>query len=338
MTETSDDNNHKNNSYSPTVGERLRLAREAKKITIAEVVAQLRLTKDNIVYLESDQWDKLHGRPYARGYFSSYVNFLGLPHAEMLALFNMEYSSREPSIDGFKRSEKNSEGVGAWFKSLLLLVILVAGAWFAYQYWLEMEHQAQQTEATAPVLPDSEDENTFDKSFNASIVEPLPAVESEQITSIEPAETIEISVVETQAAELPTEETEEFVMGELLNTDTPEAMDNIELTPPEQQDALVNAEEMILVAVEPEVITETKMLVMVFSADCWVEISDRNNKKLLHKTVLAGEAIELSGKWPLQVLLGNAKAVAVRYNDSDFDIAPHIRANVARFSVGEATE
>jgi cytoskeleton protein RodZ len=256
----------------------------------------------------------------------------------MLALFNMEYSSREPSIDGFKRSEKNSEGVGAWFKSLLLLVILVAGAWFAYQYWLEMEHQAQQTEATAPVLPGSEDENTFDNSFNASIVEPLPAVESEQITSIEPAETIEISVVETQAAELPTEETEEFVMGELLNTDTPEAMDNIELTPPEQQDALVNAEEMILVAVEPEVITETKMLVMVFSADCWVEISDRNNKKLLHKTVLAGEAIELSGKWPLQVLLGNAKAVAVRYNDSDFDIAPHIRANVARFSVGEATE
>ncbi|PHS26857.1 MAG: hypothetical protein COA83_02245 [Methylophaga sp.] len=337
MTEISDNSSQTNTSYSPTVGERLRVAREAKKITIAEVVAQLRLTKDNIVYLESDQWDKLHGRPYARGYFSSYVNFLGLPHAEMLALFNMEYSSKEPSIDGFKRSENNDQG-RAWFKSLLWLAIFVAGAWFGYQYWLEMQHQAQQTDTTDSVLPDTEDGNTFDDRFNASIVEPIPVIESEQIASTEPQETIAMSVVEAQAVELQTEEAEELVIGDLLNTDTPEAMENVELVQPEQQDTLVNAEDTILVTIEPEVFTETKMLVIAFSEDCWVEITDRNNKKLLHKTVLAGETIELSGQWPLQVLLGNATAVAVRYNDIDFDILPHIRANVARFSVGEISE
>ncbi|MDQ7073005.1 MAG: helix-turn-helix domain-containing protein [Gammaproteobacteria bacterium] len=138
MTENSDETSSSSNSYSPTVGERLQVAREAKKITITEVVAQLRLTKETIVYLESDQWDKLHGRPYARGYFSNYVTFLGLPHDEMLALFNLEYTTTEPSIDGFKRTEPvKDDGVGlGWLKAVFVLALIGAVAWYAYQCWL----------------------------------------------------------------------------------------------------------------------------------------------------------------------------------------------------------
>ena len=200
MTEISDNSSHTNSGYSPTVGERLRLAREAKKITISEVVAQLRLTKENIVYLESDQWDKLHGRPYARGYFSSYVNFLGLPHAEMLALFNLEYTSKEPSIDGFRRSEGNdqNETGGGWFKSLLLIIILVAAGWYGYQYWLEIQEKTQLSDAvTDSVLPDFDNGLAINDGFSTSIVEPIPTIDSGQVTfSTESEEIVEAPSVE----------------------------------------------------------------------------------------------------------------------------------------------
>ena len=92
MTETENDDNVVADTVL-TVGQQLKQAREAKKITISEVAAQLRLTKDSIIYLEKNQWDKLHGRAYARGYLSSYVNFLALPKDELLAAFNIEYKT-----------------------------------------------------------------------------------------------------------------------------------------------------------------------------------------------------------------------------------------------------
>ncbi|MFW5426166.1 MAG: RodZ domain-containing protein [Methylophagaceae bacterium] len=341
MTEISDGSSHANSSYSPTVGERLRLAREAKKITISEVVAQLRLTKENIVYLESDQWDKLHGRPYARGYFSSYVNFLGLPHAEMLALFNMEYTSKEPSIDGFRRSENNNQnGTGSgWFKSLLLIIMLVAAGWFAYQYWLEMQEKTQLSDAaTDSILPSFDNGLTINDSFSTSIVEPLPSVESEQITIAEPENVIETSTIEEQMTEQQINEPEMTAADVVLDVGMSEVIEDAELVQPVQQSELVSSEDTVLNANESEIVTDIKMLAMQFSKDCWIEVSDRNNKKLLHKMVLAGETIELTGKWPLQVLLGNASAVKVNYDNAEFDIASYTRSNVARFSIGEASE
>jgi cytoskeleton protein RodZ len=272
MTDISDDNSHINSGYSPTVGERLRLAREAKKVTISEVVAQLRLTKETIVYLESDQWDKLHGRPYARGYFSSYVNFLGLPHAEMLALFNMEYTSKEPSIDGFRRSENNNQnGTGAgWFKSLLLIIVLVAAAWYGYQYWLEMQEQTQLSDAVTDL---SDNEQAINDSFSSSIVETLPAIESEQImlAELEPEGIAEAPAVEEQIIEQQIDDVEVLVTNGLVNTDEQEVIEDAELVQPAPQNELESVDASVVNSDEPEIATEIKMLVMQFSEDCWLK-------------------------------------------------------------------
>ena len=344
MTEISDETSPSSNSYSPTVGERLRLAREAKKITIAEVVAELRLTKENVVYLESDQWDKLHGRPYARGYFSNYVNFLGLPHDEMLALFNMEYTSTEPSIDGFKRAEDSEQSgiVFGWIKGLLLLAILGAATWFGYQYWLEMQNKLSQADNTVnSSLPDSDNEQTNNDGFSESIIEPepLPILQSEPISNIVP----EKSYLEETISEKPADEVETILDTELNNTiESSVAINNsLDIIVPEPQHQTGDEQETPLAMSEQSdtnveiQTTEQKVLSMQFNGDCWVEIRDRNNKKILHKIALAGETVEITGEWPLQVILGNASAATVRYNNEEFDISTFIRKNVARFSIGE---
>ncbi len=122
------------NSNTPSLGDRLQQARENKKLSVGEVATQLRLTKDIVIHLETQQWDKLNGRTYARGYFVSYVKFLGLPQEEMLAVFNDEYKQidNEPRLVNQKVDDEQ--------KSLpwLMIIFLLVGAfivWSAYQQW-----------------------------------------------------------------------------------------------------------------------------------------------------------------------------------------------------------
>ncbi len=346
MTENSDENSSSSNSRSPTVGERLQVAREAKKITITEVVAQLRLTKETIVYLESDQWDKLHGRPYARGYFSNYVTFLGLPHDEMLALFNLEYTSTEPSIDGFKRTEPIKHGgVGlGWLKAVFVLVIIGIVAWYAYQYWLEMQSQTQAIETPINSFLSAPDKKqNINNDSSGQFIEELPPIQQS-----EPL--VEGVIVPEQENDLTSLELSEQV-NDTIEGQVEDSSNN-ESTTIEDVVAETNSLERLLSEQNNDILTlqatdietveqtdnKENILSMQFTGDCWVEIRDRNNKNLLHKIALAGETVEISGDWPLHVILGNASAVTVNYNNTAFDIDSFTRKNVARFSVGEDIE
>jgi cytoskeleton protein RodZ len=53
---------------------------------------------------------------------------------------------------------------------------------------------------------------------------------------------------------------------------------------------------------------------LAFSAPSWVEISDMEGRHLLHGLIEAGSARTLTGTAPLRVVLGNAPAVALRFN------------------------
>ena len=81
-----------------TLGKRLCQAREAKKLTIADIASELRLSKQTIELIENERWSELHGRAYARGYFTNYVKYLGLPEDEFLAAFNIEYTIADPTL------------------------------------------------------------------------------------------------------------------------------------------------------------------------------------------------------------------------------------------------
>lgn len=326
MTDITNEQIYTGTTDSPSVGERLRLAREDKKITIAEVAAQLRLTKDNVAYLETDQWDKLHGRPYARGYFSNYVNFLGLPHNEMLALFNLEYTTADPSMDGFKRPENNN---GFPVVAVSLLIIIAVVAWFAYQYWLEI-----QTET--PIVEDPMAEqlefSTIEDAFSRSIVEPLPAIESESAPSLAEEE---ISDNQMTAEQLT--ETTVLSVDPIMAAETPESQIALATEPLAENELMVATDDQLFNG-ETETISGNAVFIMQFEQDCWVEVTNSDTEKVVNRMAVAGDVIELTEKWPLLILLGNAAAVTATYNNEAFDISAHSNGNVARFSVGDPTE
>lgn len=70
-----------------------------------------------------------------------------------------------------------------------------------------------------------------------------------------------------------------------------------------------------------------------FKGASWVEIRDAKGRVLLSKLNAPGSETEVSGKPPFKVVVGNAPEVQLFYNDHEFDLEPHTKVAVARFTV-----
>lgn len=73
-----------------------------------------------------------------------------------------------------------------------------------------------------------------------------------------------------------------------------------------------------------------------FSADCWVEIKDRDNKVLVAMLKRADEQLQIEGRGPFKVLLGFAPGVEMAYNGQPVDIEVPSGARSARLIVGSS--
>ncbi len=65
-------------SDGPTVGERLRSAREARGLSLEDVAAQTRIPQRHLESIESAEWDKLPAPTYTVGFAKSYASTVGL--------------------------------------------------------------------------------------------------------------------------------------------------------------------------------------------------------------------------------------------------------------------
>jgi cytoskeleton protein RodZ len=86
-------------------------------------------------------------------------------------------------------------------------------------------------------------------------------------------------------------------------------------------------------AERPKVVTDASVLKFRFKGESWVEIRDSKGRILLSRLNAPGSEAEVAGKPPFNVVVGNAPEVRLFYNDQEFDLEPHTRVAVARFTV-----
>ena len=67
----------------PTVGERLKAAREEKGLSLEDVAAQTRIPQRHLESIESGEWDKLPAPTYTIGFAKSYATAVGLDRVEI---------------------------------------------------------------------------------------------------------------------------------------------------------------------------------------------------------------------------------------------------------------
>lgn len=308
-----------------TLGKRLCQAREAKKLTIADIATELRLSKHTIELIENERWSELHGRAYARGYFTNYVKYLGLPEDEFLAAFNIEYTIADPTLSVARNHDEITNKNFVWLPSLLFIIVLVFG-WLAFQ---QMDNTAEiPMEEASPSFLSTLDNNATttssssdDTSKEYENIVPDSQPEMNELDQLVSADT-EILVNSEQSKDASSD-ISEIVMGTELDTvglqgDLTEETINNELTP--ENTAVITSSEAVLD--------------LRFSDDCWAQVRDADNKVLLNKLMTKNDSIILKGRTPFTVTLGRASVTQIRFNDELFDPSAFTQRDVARFTLG----
>lgn len=67
----------------PTVGERLRAAREGKGLSLEDIAAQTRIPRRHLESIENADWDALPAPTYTTGFAKSYASAVGLDRTEI---------------------------------------------------------------------------------------------------------------------------------------------------------------------------------------------------------------------------------------------------------------
>ena len=303
-----------------SIGKRLRLCREQKKITIVEVASQLRLLKENIENIESDQWDKLHGRAYARGYFLSYVRFLGLPEIDMLEAFDHEYkSSSQESNAAIVMLDKEKKG-RPWLSFLFILIVIsvIVSAYF-------QRHQ--------PEIDDVQTDTSVseERSFAESVIKPISENYTETVAMLMDKFTNTAALILDDVNSIM-EKIKILVGAEVSSS---ENMNKNRISESLSQD---NSSEIVheeISDVPTDRIEQQAVIGLQFNDDCWVEVTDKNGETVINEVMKVGTSILLSGPQPFTVVLSNASAVEVLFNGEDFDISTFVKNDVARFNIGE---
>ena len=80
-----------------TVGERLRAAREEKKLSLEDIAAQTRIPLRHLESIETAEWEKLPAPTYTMGFAKSYATAVGLDRTEIGDQLRSEMGGHRPA-------------------------------------------------------------------------------------------------------------------------------------------------------------------------------------------------------------------------------------------------
>jgi len=298
-------------------GKQLRVERESLGVTVREVADTLNLSIVIVQALEADDYERLPGTVFARGYIRAYARLLDLDPVPLLELF-------PGKAGGEAHPLPHDPGLAEWIRRrpalvLSVLGVVVVGALvsLATALWPEqgIESLWRSTETPAITVPPADAASDWD----------WEAEQDRDGTSDEGDATAldEGGAADSTRVELPSES--EPALDEPVAVPPGIDQDVVEGTAELGGDGMVRR------------LTETgdQRLRMDFAADSWVEIRNPGGRVLYSNLNKAGTVLELVGAGPFRILLGYAPGVTLDFEGEPVALAPHTRNNVATLVLGQ---
>lgn len=288
----------------PLPGKILAKTREEKGLSVADVAYSLRLSVKQIDAIEADDFDKLPGKTFLRGFVRNYARLLQIDPEPLLQGYlsvtpqqknQVQAISAPPSRVEFStpRGQRTfSSGPDRrWLKyALAALVTLVFVGGAAYK-----------------LLSDGEVRTVVVKPAGDDAVVPLA-----------------LPLAQPQAQPLA----------------LPQAQSDSQNLALPQEATLPLKAELPPVAAQPQGGAETAATLpkgakvkFFFSGESWVEIKDKSGRTIYKQTGYAGNEQTISGTPPLSLTVGKAANVKVLYNDKPVDLVPYKNSDVARLNL-----
>jgi len=135
-------------------GERLRRERELREVTLQEITAATRIGPRFLEALENEDWEKLPGGVFNRGFVRSIARYLGLNEEALLGEYDMAHGAQVPSAEEPAQPREplpNHWQPAAIILGVLVLIgVLVFGGFRLWKHLGSRHSAAQPSPAIAP--------------------------------------------------------------------------------------------------------------------------------------------------------------------------------------------
>ncbi|WP_460927127.1 RodZ domain-containing protein [Pseudomonas sp. MC6] len=331
-------------------GETLRQARESNGWSLAEVALKLNLTVTSLSNLEAGAFDKLPGHTFARGYIRAYAKLLGMDQTVLVQQFDQSTGtdSQGSNVHALGRIEEPVRVSHTILRivSLLLLIAVIGGGfvWWQDQTSLRSkdltslapEHvEVEGADGTTQIHPIDEpedqavEENQADTSTALALPQSETTAESTGAEATTPATTPAAPVAPAATTTAPA-----HTPAPVVATPATPAP-NAPATPAPTTTAPVAPATAAPTAEATAPVAGDGQVQLQFSADCWAQVTDGRGKVIFSGLKHKGDSVSVSGKPPLSVRLGVARAAQVSYNGQPVDIAPFTSGETARLKLGQ---
>jgi len=139
-----------------SIGEKLRLAREARGIALRDISEQTRISIRYLEAIEADDYRRLPGGIFNRSFIRAYAKFIGYDENSALEDYARTLRERGESDDEGTKSHHSlvytddgnahSRSLKTLFLAILILAVLSAAVYFGLRFYQRSQHSPRRSE------------------------------------------------------------------------------------------------------------------------------------------------------------------------------------------------
>ncbi|TAN04885.1 MAG: helix-turn-helix domain-containing protein [Rhodanobacteraceae bacterium] len=278
-----------------SIGERLRGAREARSLSLADCGRELRLPIKVLGKLEANDFGAAEHYVFMRGVLKGYAKFLGLPPGSCDEALRAVAPSEQPALVSVARTSQTR--------------------WLLQRYGTAATYIILTATIAVPLVL---------LGLRGGLQRPTPRVVSLDQPAVS-TQAPPASATATHAiAPVPSPDATPFKAS---MTPFSAIGLNDQSQPETATDAMPAAASTVAAAAGQHTLT------LAASGDCWFEITDADGNKIDSGMLHAGDSRSWHSAGELHVTLGNTGAVSATQDGKPISLAAFQRANVAHFDV-----
>ncbi|MDC0598389.1 DUF4115 domain-containing protein [Gammaproteobacteria bacterium] len=342
-------------------GRKLKQAREDLGLNQTKVAESLQMTVHYVKALEDDEYDKLPGKIFVKGYLKSYAKLLNIESQDLIKNYELYTNAREASEASeakVVRARKTYDANIRWMicAAIIILVVIAASWWYGHdrgqntagipslQAVTSAETDAnQETNANGPALinavtvevnsigslESASEENAIEAEAETLLESIVSENVTETLTEVEIVEVVEVAEVAEAVEVAKTTETPLSVDVTTIDnaaalTEEVETIDTLSQIETIQSVQIDRTNGVRVVNLES---IGSDSLQMVFIGTSWIEVDNGNGIRLYNDMFAAEEILNIKGQAPFNVLIGDANAVSLVFNYAPVDLSASIRSD-----------
>jgi cytoskeleton protein RodZ len=331
-----------------TAGNILQQERQRLGLNEREVADQLHITIHYVRALESNNYEKLPGSVFAKGYLKSYALLLGLDVEDLISRYDefthQQNADNEKEIRRLRARKEKDHNKPLVIVSLIVFVVVFLGLWLANNYF------SQGSVTGLPSAVESAEGAENISPALSRVVEPQVTTQSQLILEVEPEEILaptRQSTITPSLEELPVIASEQLVEVDLDSIVDSESVESsgsegspsledltsvLQALRAEQKAGAEMTDQARVITIEA---IGNDVLRISFIGESWIEVNDSESQQIYRDIREAGDVLEITGSAPFNILLGDAPLISMSFNGDEIDLSADIRIdNSARLTVG----